>query len=133
MKIRFLLSILVPTGTPEFLQNATELTNSLGIVWQELPIMETNGIITGYLFKWIKNCEYLRWMNLPETVDCLRVLPENTTSFETKREDGLTLATTIDGLIPFTWYRCEVCAETIKGVGPCYNATYRTDEGGKLE
>ena len=94
--------------------------------------METNGVITAYLFKWMKNCDYLRMMKLPETLDCLRVPPENTTSFQTKREDGFTLGTTIDGLTPFTWYRCEVCAETIKGVGPCYNTTYQTDEGGKF-
>ena len=115
------------------MQNATELTNSIGVVWQEPPVMKTNGRIIGYLFKWMKNCEYLRMMKLPETLDCLRVPPENTTSFETKREDGFTLATTIDGLTPFTLYRFEVCAETIKGVGPCYNATYRTDEGGKFQ
>ena len=90
--------------------------------------MQTSGIITGYIIKWMKSCEYLRLMNLPEGYDCRRVIPENTMNF-TKREVGITpLSALVNDLDPYTLYRFEFCARTLIGYGPCSNITYRTDE-----
>ena len=126
------LSFLVPSGAPEPHLHAEKTLDSLNVGWSELPIMQTSGIITGYMIKWMKNCEYSRLMNLPEVYDCRRVVPENTTNFA-EREVGFTPRfTMVAGLDPFTWYRFEFCAKTLMGYGPCSNITYQTDETSKF-
>ena len=121
-----------PTSSPVINVNAQNTHTSLNFTWKELPIMGRQGIITGYMIKWMKNCEYQRLMNYPEDDDCVRVPPENTTSFSVDVISSDLLYYNINGLTPFTWYRCEVCAKTSVGYGPCGNATFQTDESGKL-
>ena len=122
------LSFLVPSGAPEPHLYVEKTLDSLNVSWLELPIMQTSGIITGYIIKWMKSCEYLRLMNLPEGYDCRRVIPENTMNF-TKREVGITpRSALVNDLDPYTLYRFEFCAKTLIGYGPCSNITYRTDE-----
>ena len=70
-------------------------------------------------------------MNFPEIEDCRRVIPENTTNFVTKEVGSSQGNTLVTGLDPYTWYRFEFCAKTVKGYGPCSNITYQTDETSK--
>ena len=96
--------------------------------------MDQQGIISKYMIKYMKNCEYLRLNNLDITSedDCGRVPANNTKHFDITFVDGnLTSATLVD-LAYYTHYRCEVCAGTDRGFGPCGHMIYRTDEGGML-
>ena len=123
---------LVPSGIPQPHLEAERTLGSLSVRWHEPLIMKTNGIITGYMIKWMKHCEYLRLMTLPEMDDCARVIPEGTKNFTIREVSSDPRHSIVTSLDPYTWYRFEFCAKTVKGYGPCSNITYQTDETGIL-
>ena len=92
--------------------------------------MLQNGVITGYMVKCMKYCEFMRWINLNETADCVRVPAENTTTFVEKAISPADTSAELKGLAAYTRYHVAICAKTIKSFGPCLERIYQTDEGG---
>ena len=96
--------------------------------------MDQQGIISRYKIRYMKACEYLRLYNMDISIEdeCDRVPPNNTKNFDELVVDGNLTSCTINNLTPYVIYRCEVCAGTVKGFGPCGSMNYRTNEFGNI-
>ena len=124
--------ITVPVAAPVMHSVAKRETNSLTISWDELAIMDQNGLIDGYRVRYIKSCEYARLNSMPEVDDCERVISEDIKEFQVRTRDSNGTELTLYDLAPYTFYYCEVCASTSAGYGPCASQKYLTDEGGSF-
>ena len=85
------------------------------IFWQEVPIDDRNGIITGY------------------TIFFNTTLRSGENRHRTKRVGGNTLQAELINLFPYKYYDIQVAARTSKGMGPkCNVTTILTEEEGML-
>ena len=127
-------SLLVPIAAPRLHSRAIAKDTSLTITWDTLNIMDRQGIISKYMIKFMKNCEYLRLngIEIKANDECDRVPANNTKLFDTAFVDGNLTSVKLNNLAFYVYYRCEVCAGTDVGFGPCESMNYRTDGGGKL-
>eukprot|EP00795_Rhopilema_esculentum_P012024 gene12024-2609_t len=123
----------LPIAAPVMHSVARRETHSLTISWDELAIMDQNGLIEEYRVRYMKSCEYARLIRMPEVDDCERVISEDIKEFQVRTRDSNGTELTLYDLAPYTFYYCEVCARTSAGYGPCANQTYRTDEGVPVE
>ncbi len=87
----------VPSSSPNNVQTMTLSSSEIRVMWEEVDLIDQNGIITRY------EVTYNREVNVG-----------NQSNFT----DGNTLNTTITGLDEFTEYNISVRAYTIVGPGP---------------
>ena len=128
------ISISAPSVPPGHLRaQYTLMPTSLLLKWVELPLLERNGLITGYQLKWISRCHLLFLQNATiNQNDCTRVLNRNVSDFKVKFIRSPILQDTLTQLSPYTNYTIRIAAVTSAGVGPGREIIAVTDEGGNV-
>ncbi|CAI8023826.1 Receptor-type tyrosine-protein phosphatase delta [Geodia barretti] len=85
-----------PTRGPSSIRRGTVTASSITVHWEEVPCLDRNGEITGYIAEAVKN----------GVVE------------ETASVSGGARQATISGLSPSTWYTVQVAAVNGAGTGP---------------
>lgn len=127
--------LLAPAASPNDLKayNTSEST-SLVLTWEEVPILERNGIIRGYNLRWMKLCDFLSSKNRTSNLtDCNRVISRNISDFQMKFVPSKFLQDIVTNLSPFTHYILRISATTSAGFGPEREIIAMTDEDGSYE
>ncbi|XP_065064502.1 uncharacterized protein LOC135690773 [Rhopilema esculentum] len=109
-----------PAVSPKisFVANST-LSTELVIKWLEIPVLERNGVITGYVLRLMKFCDFLKQLNNKKTLfDCSRSLYDSATNFNTEFVSSHLLQATIGNLSSYTHYLIRIAAMTSAGTGP---------------
>eukprot|EP00795_Rhopilema_esculentum_P001382 gene1382-15786_t len=109
-----------PAVSPKisFVANST-LSTELVIKWLEIPVLERNGVITGYVLRLMKLCHFLKQLNNTNTsFDCSRILYDNSTDFNIEFVPSQLLQATIGNLSSYTHYLIRIAAMTSAGTGP---------------
>jgi hypothetical protein len=102
----------VPHATPQDLNGFNTSDTTIQIFWQELPLDDRNGIITGYTI-------------------FFNTTLRNGRNRNRERRVGNALQTELTSLFPFKYYDIQVAAWTSKGMGPkCNVTTILTEEEG---
>ena len=111
-------------------QNTSESTMLL-LTWDEIPTLKRNGIIQGYVLKWMKLCHFLHIQHPKrQSINCNRVPRTNTSDFKTKFVPSPFLRDVVGNLSSYTHYVIRLAAATSAGVGPEGEVLVFTDDDG---
>ena len=118
-----------------FLAKNTSKASNLLLTWNELPILQRNGMVRGYSIKWMKLCHFLRLQqrSASNLTDCERVPKMNISNFQSKFVSSPFLEVVIGNLSAYTNYVVRVAAVTSVGIGPENEIIAFTDDDGKYE
>ena len=100
-----LLFYTVPTGLPTSVRNGTVTASSITVHWGEVPCLDHNGEITGYIVQAVRNG-----------------MAEGTANVS-----GGARQATLSGLSPSTSYTVQVAAVNGAGTGPYSDVSVRTN------
>ena len=103
------LAYSVPSGAPQSLEGMFVQPTEVSLMWRELPCVQQNGPITGYVVRYYATCGADRDVQQNKSV--------------------VSTGDIIDGLTPNTEYVFQVAAVNVNGTGP-FSETIRL--GGKL-
>ena len=107
----FLIFQLEPDGAPQNVSGQNSSSTSILVMWDEVPAVQQNGIITGYTITYTSQTENDNG---------------NVSAGPNDRQKELT------GLKEFVNYTITVFASTVKGDGPTSDAiVVRTDQDSK--
>ena len=105
------ISISEPDGAPQNVKGQNSSSTSILVMWEEVPVAEQNGIITGYTITYKSQTE-----NDNGNVQV----------------NGFVRQTELRNLKKYVNYNVTVFASTVKGDGPASNLTVvRTDQDSK--
>ena len=93
-----LFAFSVPSGAPQILEAMFIRLTEVSLIWREVPCVQQNGLITGYVVRYYATCGLERDVQQSQPV--------------------VTTGSTIDGLTPITDYAFQVAAVNVKGSGP---------------
>ena len=88
----------VPSGVPQLMEIMFIRLTEVSLIWREVPCVQQNGLITGYVVRYYATCGLERDVQQSQPV--------------------VTTGSTIDGLTPITEYAFQVAAVNVKGSGP---------------
>ena len=88
----------VPSGVPQILEAVFIQLTEVSLSWREVPCVQQNGPITGYVVRYYATCGTDRNVQQSQSVE--------------------TTDTTITGLTPITEYAFQVAAVNVNGNGP---------------
>ena len=88
----------VPSGAPQILEAMFIQLTEVSLIWREVPCVQQNGPITGYVVSYYATCGSDRDVQQSQSVE--------------------TTDTTITGLTPITEYDFHVAAVNVNGNGP---------------
>ena len=88
----------VPSGAPQSLQGMFVQPTEVSLRWRELPCVQQNGPITGYVVRYYATCGTDRNVQRDKSV--------------------VTTGSNISGLTPNTEYAFQVAAVNVNGTGP---------------
>ena len=88
----------VPSGTPQSLEATFVQSTEVSLNWREVPCVQQNGPITGYVVRYYATCGHGRDVQQTKSV--------------------VTTGSIIDGLTPNTEYAFQVAAVNTNGTGP---------------
>ena len=88
----------VPSGVPQILEAMFIRLTEVSLIWREVPCVQQNGPITGYIVRYYATCGFDRNVQRSKSV--------------------VTTGSNIDGLTPITEYAFQVAAVNVKGSGP---------------
>ena len=100
-----MLSSTAPTGAPDGVSEVSVTANSITVQWGEVPCMDRNGVITGYIVEARISGTLIRTVNV---------------------NDGSAREVTVSGLNPATDYLVLVAAVNSVGSGPFSGITITT-------
>ena len=92
----------VPSGAPQLLEATFVQSTEVSLNWREVPCVQQNGPITGYVVRYYATCGPDRDVQKTKSV--------------------VTTGSIIDGLTPNTEYAFQVAAVNANGTGP-FNET----------
>ena len=93
-----LLAFSVPSEAPQILEAVFIQLTEVSLSWREVPCVQQNGPITGYIVRYYATCGADRNVLQSQSV--------------------VTTGSTIDGLTPITEYVFQVAALNVNGSGP---------------
>ena len=93
-----LLECSVPSEAPQILEAMFIQLTEVSLNWREVPCVQQNGPITGYVVRYYATCGADRDVQQSQSV--------------------VTTGSTIDGLTPITEYAFQVAAVNVNGTGP---------------
>ena len=94
---------LVPSGAPQSLEATFLQPSEVSLNWREVPCIQQNGPITGYVVRYYATCGPDRDVQQTKSV--------------------VTTGSNIDGLTPNTEYAFQVAAVNTNGTGPFSEAS----------
>ena len=93
-----LFAFSVPSGVPQSLEAMFIQLTGVSLIWRDVPCVQQNGPITGYIVRYYATCGTDRDVQRSQSVE--------------------TTGSTITGFTPITEYAFQVAAVNVKGSGP---------------